>query len=156
VGARKCQIKEVDKQEGRKFLEDNHLMGRGRGKMFGLYYNDQLTTIMQIINHKEYTEISRFCHKNTFNVVGGFSKLLKYIELNLKPQAIKTFIDKRYGNGEYLVGLGFELKSDNLSFKWIKNDTCFHRMAFPGNSGYEQGYYKMWDCGQKSYIKYIN
>jgi very-short-patch-repair endonuclease len=156
IYARKCKIKEVDNLISKQFFEDNHLMGNGRGKVIGLYYNNELMTCIQIIQKKEFTDISRFCHKLGYTVTGGLSKLLKYIELQYKPKAIQTFIDKRYGSGEYLKDLGFELKNESLSFSWVKKKKTLHRMKFPGNTGYQNGYFKIWDCGQAKYLKLLN
>ena len=102
---------------------------------------------------KDGLDVSRFCHKLKTNVIGGFSKLIKYVEKTLNPNFIQTFIDLRYGSGEYLKDLGFEKKTEYISFSWIKNSDRVHRMNFPGNSGYEKGFNKLWDCGQAKYIK---
>jgi len=150
VGARKCKVKEVDSVTRRKFLEDNHLMGKGRGKAFGLYYKDELVCIMQYVNIKDYVEISRFCPKRNWQIVGGLSRLLSKID----SDKIITFIDRRYGSGKYLTNLGFAKESEHLSFRWVKNDQSVHRRQFLGNSGYDQGWFKMWDCGQAKYVLY--
>lgn len=152
IFARKCKIIEVDKKTGKEFLQNNHLMGKGSGKIFGLEYNNELVTCIQVVNKNDYIDISRFCHILNTTVVGGFSKLIKYIDL-LYNKNIQTFIDQRYGTGKYLKDLGFNLITNKVSFKWIKSNNVVHRMKFPNNTGYEYGYYKLWDCGQAKYIK---
>lgn len=153
IFARKCEIKELSKEEANQFFEQNHLMGKGRGKSFGLYYDNNLVTAIRVFKLDTGLDVSRFCHKLQTNVVGAFSKLIKHVEKTLNPTFIQTFIDLRYGSGEYLNGLGFEKKTEYLSFSWIKNSIKLHRMNFPSNSGYNSGFVKLWDCGQAKYIK---
>lgn len=152
IFARKCKIVEVKYQIGKEFLKNNHLMENGKGKIFGLEYNNKLVTCIQITNKKEFIDISRFCHVLNTTVIGGFSRLIKHID-NIYNKDIQTFIDQRYGSGGYLENLGFSFASNFISFKWVKDDKTFHRMKFPGNTGYDNGLYKIWDCGQVKYIK---
>lgn len=151
IFARKCIAKEV-KEGGREFFLNNHLMGIGQGKIFGLYYNDELVCAMRCKNKGEYMEISRFCSVLGCSIVGGFTKLLSVAEKDFNKPVI-TFIDRRYGDGEYLTEFGFELKTRSISFRWVKKRKSVHRMKFPNNTGYENGWYKLWDCGQYKYVK---
>lgn len=148
IGARKCQIVYPSKQEAKQFFNDNHLMGNGKGKTIGLEFQGELVAGLQYTDN-EIINIERFCNVLNTSVIGGFTKLLKY----LPHQNIQTFIDRRYGSGHYLEGLGFKKIRESLSFKWVKNEKCFHRMRFPGNTGYDCGCYKLWDCGQALYRK---
>jgi very-short-patch-repair endonuclease len=155
IYARKCLIKEVPKQDIRPFLEANHLMGKGSGKAFGLYFNDELVALIQIRQKDQGLEISRFCTKLNTSVVGGLSRLFKYIEALYNPQFIISFVDLRYGTGKSLEGVGFTKETDSISFKWTDLVNTYHRLNFPGNTGYEAGLYKIWDCGQAKYVKYL-
>lgn len=154
VYARKCHTKEISRQEGKKFLEDNHLMGAGAGRCFALVNNNEIQTIMRVKslgnNSSEY-EISRFCHKLNTTVVGGFSKLLKYVINELTPSLVITYTDLRYGNGSYLKDLGFSSHMVYPSFNWTNGNDRMYRMKFPSNSGYSKGLVKIWDCGQKKH-----
>lgn len=156
IGARKCILKSISKKDAKLFLHNNHLMGFGKGICHGLIYNNEIIAIMQIINKSSHLEISRFCTKINTNIVGGFSKILNTIIKIYNPKSISTFIDNRYGDGDYLYRLGFELINEDISFRWIKNNKTFHRMKFRGNSGYQYGMYKLWDCGQTKFIKIIS
>jgi very-short-patch-repair endonuclease/transposase-like protein len=150
IFARKTIFKEVPKEEGKKFLEENHLMGKGSGQYFGLYYENTLYALLQLKNVGDgWKEISRFCIKNGYNIVGGFSKLIK----NINHDKIKTFVDLRYGDGEHLKKIGFKEVRTNLSFHWTDGERRFHRMKFKGNSGHDLGLVKIWDCGQRLFEK---
>jgi len=155
IFARKCVIRELSKDEANEFFANNHLMGKGRGRAFGLYYNNNLVTAIRVFRLGTGLDVSRFCHQIQTNVIGGFSKLIKHVEKTLNPSFVQTFIDLRYGSGEYLNSLGFEKKTEYLSFSWVKNSLKVHRMNFPSNSGYNSGFVKLWDCGQAKYIKSI-
>lgn len=155
IYARKCKICEVDKTKTREFITQNHLMGPGFGKGYGLYYNNELISILQTRRLKDGTqEISRFAHKLNTSVIGGFSKLIKHIQ-SICNLPITTFIDLRYGNGNYLTNLGFQHKGTHKSFKWTNCKRTFHRMKFPSSTGYENGMFKIWDCGQAKFIKQL-
>lgn len=154
IYGRKCIIKNVNQETREKFCIENHLMSKGKGNAFGLYYNNELYGLLQFINKNKYIEISRFCYKKNTTIIGGFSKLLKHLEKEYPNKNIMTFIDRRYGSGKYLPSLGFKLESVSKSFKWTKWLSSIHRMKFPGDTGYQHGYSKIWDCGQAKYIKY--
>lgn len=156
IFARKTKIEKVDNKIGNKFLEENHLMGPGMGQHLAIIYDSDIMAIIQIKwkdKKNKLLEISRFCTKNGVSVVGGWSKLISHISKEQTPSKIMTFVDRRYGSGEYLKGLGWEKESEHLSFAWTNNRECIHRMKFPGNSGYEHGFAKIWDCGQAKYTK---
>jgi very-short-patch-repair endonuclease len=153
VFARNLEVRNVDSRPAKDFLESNHLMGPGSGKSYGLFDQTELISLMQVKKSKEGLEISRFCSKLNHTVVGGFSKLLKAIELSLKPNFISTFIDLRYGRGQYLTDFGFVKDTEHLSFQWTDFRDTFHRLNFKGNSGYDLGLRKIWDCGQRKYVK---
>ncbi len=157
VFARKCKFEEISKKDAKEFYVDNHLMGVGRGTPYALTYNNEIISVMQIKRTKgQNYEVSRFCTVLNTNIVGGFSKLLKNVEKVLDIDSLKTFIDCRYGVGDYLNDFGFKKETCYKSFKWVNGQNIVNRMKFPGNTGYEHGYAKIWDCGQAKYVKYYN
>lgn len=154
IFARKTKVVKVSKDKARDFLLKNHLMGNGKGECFGLEYNNELVSLIRINrSSNENYDISRFCHKLNTNVIGGFSKLLKFVESELKINTLTTFIDRRYGIGEYLKDLGFHPYSLYKSFKWTDGFDSFHRLKFSNQSGYDNGLVKIWDCGQAKFLK---
>ena len=152
IGARKCSIGEL--KQDKDFFDKNHLMGNGSGRTYALFYEESPIAALQVRwkNKKDgLLEISRFCSENNKSVAGGFSKLVKYIIEQENPQELITFIDERYGYGEYLIPLGFVASKSYPSFVWSNNNQTFHRMNFKGNSGYDRGLFKLWDAGQTKY-----
>jgi very-short-patch-repair endonuclease len=156
VFARKCTIVEVSSEDSAKFFETNHLMGKGRGTTYGLKIGDDLVSCMIIRRTRDKNwDVSRFCHKLGHQVIGGFSKLIKHFLQKNEVDTLTTFIDRRYGDGSYLTDLGFEFIACSPSFRWTNTVDCLHRMKFPGNTGYDNGFVKIWDCGQARYDLHV-
>jgi len=154
IFARKLKVGKMGSSLSNTYFEDNHLMGKGQGITYTLHDGKTVYCAMKVKRRKgDNWEISRFCPKTTHSIPGGFSRLLKAFELENTPDSVSTFIDKRYGSGEYLTKLGFSLESLYKSFKWTDNISTYHRMKFPSNTGYEQGMNKIWDCGQAKWVK---
>ena len=86
IFARKCLVEEVYVKESRKFLDDNHIQGFVNSSFkIGLYYQDELVSIMTFDSFEGRKKmedgsynLSRFCNKLGYNVVGVASKLLSY------------------------------------------------------------------------------
>lgn len=135
------------------FFSINHLMGKGFGQIYALEYEGQTVAAFQVKRIKDNNwELSRFACKLSYNIVGGFSKLFQAFLKDKNPDSFLTFIDMRYGNGNYLPNLGFKEKTCYPSFKWTDTKNTYARTQFPSNSGYEKGLYKIWDCGQKKFV----
>jgi very-short-patch-repair endonuclease len=85
IGARKCKVKPISYSVLADFCLDNHMLGApGKNtKGTGLYYNEQLVSIIGYIKTESKTTITRFCSLLNYNIVGGFSKLLKQVPGNM-------------------------------------------------------------------------
>lgn len=153
IYARECSFHALKDKDSDYFFNNNHLMGKGRGTTYVLKYKEDIVSALRFkrLKNKDY-EISRFCNKTYTSVIGGFSKLLKKAIQEIQPDSIITFIDKRYGKGSYLSNLGFKYIHSYPSFRWTDGFETFHRLKFPGNTGYEQGLSKLWDCGQAKWL----
>ena len=154
--ARKCKVLSISSKVAREFFIENHLMGNGSGRTYSLISNDEkIAAAIQVRwtrKDLKFLDISRFCTSNETSVVGGYSKLIKHVLLEEKPNKIQTFVDRRYGSGIYLSQFGFKKETEGLSFVWTDGKKAFHRMKFPANSGYERGLFKIWDCGQAKWV----
>lgn len=151
--ARKLKITEINKTSGDLFFQENHLMRKGRGRIFALVDDDILCAIRICKKQEGIYEVSRFCNRLNSSVIGGFSRLIKHVENILQPEEIITFIDQRYGQGNYLEKLGFGKIREQISFSWTDYTDTFHRMRYPGNIGLLKGLDRIWDCGQAKFVK---
>lgn len=149
IFARHCSLDTIDDKASDTFFETNHLMGKGRGATYVLRFKNEIVAALRLKRTKqENYEISRFCNSKFNTVVGSFSRLLKFALQDKKPDSIITFIDRRYGKGNYLKNLGFSYAHTYPSFRWTDGFVTFHRLKFPSNSGYDKGLFKIYDCGQ--------
>lgn len=73
IYARKTICKEVSYNESKIFLDENHIQGNCISKYrYGLYYNDELISIMTFgkSRFKDEFELLRFCNKKYENIIG--------------------------------------------------------------------------------------
>lgn len=153
IFARHCQLDKLDDKHSDLFFETNHLMGKGRGSTYVLRFKDEIVAALRLKRTKDKNyEISRFCNVKFNSVVGSFSRLLKFAIKDKQPDSVMTFIDRRYGKGHYLENLGFDYVHVYPSFRWTDGFITFHRLKFPGNSGYDNGLFKIYDCGQAKWV----
>ena len=87
IYARQCVIQEVSYNKAMAFFNENHLQGgKNSGLYLGLFHNNQLVACLSISHYKKdnYLEIDRYANLLNTTVVGGFSRLLSYVD-NLFP-----------------------------------------------------------------------
>jgi len=176
IYARKCELKEVSIKEAKTFLDDNHLQNFNGAKVhLGLYFKNSLVAYMSLgksrFNKQYQWEMIRFANKIGFNVVGGFSKLLKHFEKNYKGSII-SYVDLRYFNGNGYIMNGFEvLRFSSPNYFYMKNYKYLesrqqyqkHKLKDKLKSYNENltewenmknnGYDRIWDCGNLVMIK---
>lgn len=120
IHARQCVTQRIEKKEYDLFLNQNHLLQTANTRFkFGIYKSGELLAVMGISAGRWMTkegelrksfEIIRFATKTNYTVVGGFSKLLKYIEEELEVQEWMTYYDLDWVQTNVYHRLGFELK----------------------------------------------
>jgi hypothetical protein len=174
IFARKCEIRLVNSDLSRDFLNENHIQGNVNSNLkIGLFNNDELVSLMTF-DHLEGRNkmdlnnwnINRFCTKKFNNVIGGASKILKYFIKNYNPHRIISYADYDWSNGDLYEKLGFKLiKKSNPDYKYIidgkrVNKSKFRKSKLETNlseSNYmeKSGVLKIWDSGKLKY-EYIN
>ncbi len=139
IYARKCSIKEVSVKSTRKFLDDNHVQGFVNSSFkIGLYYQDELVSIMTFDSfegRKKMEEggynLSRFCNKLGYNIIGGASKLLKHFITNYKASRIVSYADKDWSVGSLYYILGFNNVGGNgPDYKYIVDNKRVHKSRY--------------------------
>jgi len=103
IYARKCSILDLSFNEAREFFNHNHIQGSTVSSIqVGLVLeNEILCAISLARSHRSkdrYLEIKRFCSVLNTNVIGGFSKLLKYVKNKILNEDLVTFADRRYSS----------------------------------------------------------
>jgi len=110
IYARTTKIIQVPKKEAERFLEKNHIQGFASGSYYlGLVDSKTNDLISVLVLRKEKGEtlnIIRFA--SSCNVIGGFTKLLKYAKTHYVAQKIITFSDNSVSNGNLYSSTGFK------------------------------------------------
>lgn len=125
--ARSLTLKNVNKKEANKFLNQHHLQGSCYGNIvnLGLYQNDELIQIMTFgkprYNKNYQWELLRLCTHSNYYVVGGAEKLFKYFVKKYTPYSIISYCDVSKFTGNVYERLGFVLKEQTRPQK-VWND----------------------------------
>lgn len=179
IYARKCEIKEVSKEETKLFLEEYHLQGNCNGQeiRLGLYYNNVLVELMTFgkprYNKKYEYELLRLCSHKDYVVIGGSKKLFNNFIKKYNPKTIVSYCDNSKFDGEIYNILGFDLLDYGKPSKhWYNMKTKKHitdnllrqrgfDQLFKANYGKgtsneelmkENGFVEVYDCGQSTYV----
>lgn len=163
--ARNCQKVVVNTYDKNVFLNDNHIQGEDKSRIkLGLTYKNELVCVMTFCKprfNKSYEwELSRFSSKSELNVIGGFSRLLKWFR-NEYSGSVISYADRRYSNGNVYSKNGFQLiRTNSPSYYYVDKNYLerLNRMKFQKKyigaydcTEYEKarelGYNKIYDCG---------
>jgi hypothetical protein len=172
IYARKCEIREVDSKDSRKFLNNNHLQGYCNSQVrLGLYHNNELVSLMTfgksrhfVGNGKTEWELLRFCNAINTTVIGGASKLLNHFIKEYNPNEIISYADRRWSNGNLYEKLGFKKYNESKpSYYYIidrkriyrfnlRKSVLIEKFGCPKDmSEHEfclrQKWYRIYDCG---------
>lgn len=175
--ARNTKVKEISHQQAKSFLEQNHLQGNSVSKIrLGLFKDDLLVSVMTFSNLRRATgnkakegsyELIRYCNLLDYTVVGGASKLFTHFLKHYKPQYIISYANRDWSIGNLYNKLGMTfIKYTPPGYFYTKSRYKFSRFQFqkhklveqgkdPDKTEYEimteDGYYRIWDCGNYLY-----
>lgn len=174
IGARRCQIGEVDSKLAKEFLNMNHIQGYVNSILkLGLYFDGELVSLMTFDQFegrkkmgKNEWNLSRFCNKLGYNVVGGASKILNYFVNSMKPRRIISYSDRDWSDGGLYQKLNFsKISESNPDYKYISDGVRVNKSRFrKGNLKTNlteskfmknMGYLKIWDCGKSKWEKLL-
>jgi len=175
IAGRKTEIKTIDKEVGKRFIENNHIQGSKKSAIiyFGMFNENQLIGVLSLGKHHRGGKIGdivldRLCFLDGFSIQGGASKLFKAAMDWAKDQKYKRIVswsDNRWSEGKVYEKMGFimekESKPDFIyyksgkvhskqSLKKTKEEKLLKRKEKDLRS--EQGYLKVFDCGKKRWV----
>ena len=173
IFARNCEVILVkDIKTCKTFLDENHIQGSDRSVIkLGLFYKNELVSLMTFDKkegRKKMKEndwnLSRFCNKLNYIVVGGSSKILKYFENNFQVDRIISYSDKDWSIGQLYYLLGFSNIYENKpDYKYIINNKRVHKSRYRKsniNTKFTEaqqmklnGIDRIWDCGKIKFEK---
>ena len=154
-------------------MDNNHIQGGTSASIcVALYYDNEIVSVMTFgkrrLNNKDTFELIRFCNKINTVVIGGSSKLFNYYINNYDFTNIISYSDISLFEGGLYKILGF--KNDgytSLNYYWTDLIKKYHRFNFNKKKliklGFnkdktedeimkENGYFKIWSCGQIRWI----
>ena len=169
--ARKLNVVEIETQQARDFLEYNHLQGYKGGRYkLALIDGNELYAVL-IVGASRYNkladyEIIRFAFRRNHIVVGGFKKLLAQV-----PTPLISYVDRRYFSGYSYEKAGFRYLHDSKpNYFYTDYKHRYSRIQFQKHKLNEKlenfdpnltewqnmqfnGWDRIWDCGNKVYVK---
>lgn len=156
IFARKCKIKEIEKDQAKIFFDKNHLQGFAYGDLYlGLIFNDKLVQCICINKkgwHDGNVELTRMVTKLNTQVIGGFSKLMKHISDYIEYKSITSYVYKAWFNGKGYIESGFKIvKENNPSYSYVVNGRRVHKSHFRKNKikkMFERGELKFYDSNK--------
>lgn len=175
VMARKCKVQEIGVYVKNDFLNSYHIQGADKSRYkYGLYHDNILVAVMTFgqsrFNRNYDFELIRYCVKDDYNVIGGFSKLLSHFKKQYPDCSIVSYADRRYSDGGVYLKNGFKLIHTNKpNYKYISKDRrhTINRMKMQKRHllkelnrpdwteeqiAYELGYMKIFDCGTYTFV----
>lgn len=172
IGARETVVRKIDPDTAGEFLRSHHIQGNGRSNCrYGLYHRDVLVSVMTFAKTTiakggdgSHWEISRFASDRL--VIGGASRLFKAFLDEYDPDAVISYADRRYGDGDLYSMLGFERVGETPPNYWYFRTNSFelkHRFGLrktqtdiPELTEWEnrraQGWNRIWDCGSVKFL----
>lgn len=179
ISARKCEIRNIEKNEAELFLIKNHIQGFANSSVYlGCFYNEKLIGVMAFKKESKDNgkwELTRFATDNNLICRGVGGKLFKYFIINYQPSEVKSFADRRWTideNDNIYVKLGFSLEKklspDYMYFNYNYGCERKHKFGFrkqilhkkynlpltmtENEMTKELGYEKIWNCGLLKYV----
>jgi len=140
IFARNCIVKEINTNDYKQFVENNHLQGFTSSKIkLGLFHNDKLISVMSFgffrkfmgnkdVKEHEY-ELIRYC-SNTI-VIGGAKKLLNHFIKQYSPKKIISYADRRWSFYKHNLyeKLGFKFsKKTTPNYFYVNKKRYLHRL----------------------------
>jgi very-short-patch-repair endonuclease len=174
LGARQCQLQEINTQEEKQFLEENHIQDYTPSSLcLGLIFDSKLQSCMSFkksrFNQDFDWELLRFCSRKFTQIIGGASRLFS----NRPSGSCISYANRRYSQGSIYQQLGFEfLHCSSPSYYYTKNFNVLEsRIKYQKHKlpklleSFDQtlsewenmkmnGYDRVWDCGTLVYKKH--
>ena len=173
IYARKCEVKEINKQFAYEFLDKNHIQGSVDSSVaFGCFYESKLVGVMLFTQEsKDYWNLTRFATDNSIRCIGVAGKLFKAFMTTYNPIHVKSFADRRWTlSKEHNVytELGFELAEELApDYRYVNGQKREHKFGYRKaklNKKYGVplewtekqmteylGFYRIYDCGLLRY-----
>ena len=174
--ARKCSVKEINKNDAKDFINKNHIQGyKGCTLSIGCFDNEMLIGVMTFEKNKDEWILNRFATDINRKCVGVGGKLFSFFVKKYNPTKVKSYADLRWTiekDNNLYTKIGFKLDSIlKPEYRYVKashpieriHKFNFRKKLMEKRYGIDSkltetklteslGYYKIWDCGILRYI----
>ena len=162
IQARKCNVVEIDNSVARHFLDINHIQGSYKQivKSLGIFHKSELVGLMTFDHFEgrkkmadDEWNLSRFCNKLGFSVIGGASRIFKHFIKNYRPKRVISYADKDWSAGNLYEKLGFSKSYETRpDYKYLVNYKRVHKANFKKlEKSSKISLSKVYDCGKIKY-----
>lgn len=180
IFARKCEIKEISKEQAKNFLDSYHIQSSNKLGVifFGLFFNEDLVSVMSLGRHNRQTNVNkkeitldRLCFKDGVQVIGGasklFSKCVDWAKNNAYKQII-SFSDNRWSLGKVYEKMGFVLEKEySPDYSYVEINNPRKRISKQSQKkkttdcpeeltehhwALQRGLARIYDCGKKRWV----
>lgn len=167
VFARKCLLKEIEKNESRDFLNAYHIQGASNAPhSFGIFFGEELLGVMTFAKHHRNSRdivLSRLCFKTGCQIIGGASRLFSFAQATMRFEEVISWSDNRWSEGGVYKALGFTndetLGPDYTYFSKGKKGRISKQSQMKSKTGCpegmtekewakQNGLSRIWDCGK--------
>jgi len=145
LGARKCEVIEMNISQQKSFFNASHISGWvASKKCWGLIYNGEIVAALSVRSPRQkkwqnYLEVARYAQKKNLVVSGALSRLVKIAEsftIINGFTGLMTYVDRRIGDGMGYVKSGFSLENKTTEDYWYTDGTCrYDRFKFRAQDG---------------------
>lgn len=171
IFARKTNIVSVTYKEASAFLNKNHIQGGSKGSLYiGLEYEKTLVAVVVLLRQKNSYILNRYASSEI--IIGGFSRLVKYIENNFTYDSLVTFANLEVSNGDLYRNTGWSIdKILKPDYMYLIGSNRVHKFNYRLNRfkrdvdlEYVKGYTekqladlnnisRVWDSGKIKFVK---
>ncbi len=174
IFARNCSVRMINKSAGCRFISAHHIQGSNSlGKYFaGIFNSDELVGVMSFGRHPRKNDtlvLDRLCFKSGVSVIGGASRLFKYLVHNTNSTTIISWSDNRWSSGNVYEKMGFtceERLGADYSYV-VRNARPPQRVSKQSQKKSSTGcpddttekewceahkLYRIWDCGKIKWV----
>ena len=140
IMARKCIIKQINKELSESFLTQYHIQGYVSSTVYyGAYYEDKLIAVMsfkRLNKNNNDWELTRFASDYNYICCGVGGKLFKHFIREYNPDLVKSFADRRWTIDEennIYIQLGFKFNGYTPpDYKYVLNGCIkrYHKFNF--------------------------
>lgn len=175
VFARKTTVQAMSKVVAEKFLNEHHVQGYAAGSYYlGLFEKSDLTSpvALLVLRKENANDLNIIRYATSENVVGGFTKLLKYAEKTYTPDSFITFSDHCVSDGGLYENNGFVADKElDPDYRYVVNGERKHKFGYrlkrfkddPALQWFEgltereladlNGIARIWDAGKTRWVK---